>query len=220
MPFTSRVATAVTLAFSVFALVAQSAPGLAAELPALPAASTAIQLAAPAPVPVSPVMLDAPTLPADDEVVAPIDQASVDQADEQVAYPTLAAAVADQSIPSTFDAEMRCLAGAIYFESRGEPLVGQLAVAEVILNRTESRRFGGSVCDVVTQKGQFSFVRGGRMPSAPANSDWRTAMAVAKVAMKNAWESTAAKALFFNHRSAGRTGTLRVASIGNHIFYR
>lgn len=216
MPFTSRVATAVTLAFSVFALVAQSAPGLAAELPALPAASTAIQLATAAPVPVAPAaIIQTPDLPVDDDVTAP-----ANEPDEQVAYPTLAAAVADQSIPSDTDADLRCLAGAIYFESRGEPLAGQLAVAEVILNRTQSRRFGGSVCDVVTQKGQFSFVRGGRVPSAPANDDWRTAMAVAKVALKNAWESDASKALYFNHRSAGRNGTTRIASIGNHVFYR
>ncbi len=145
---------------------------------------------------------------------------TAEQVEEQVAYPTLAAAVADQSIRSDADQDLRCLAGAIYFESRGEPLTGQLAVAEVILNRTRSRRFGGSVCDVVTQKGQFSFVRGGKLPDAPSNDDFRTAMAVAKVAMKEAWESNAADALYFNHRRVGHANGTRIASIGNHIFYR
>lgn len=210
MPFSSRIATFATLTLSVLALVAQSAPGLAADLPAVPAASTAIQLALPAQVPTI-----APAAPTTTEPTV-----TAEQVEEQVAYPTLAAAVADQSIRSDADADMRCLAGAIYFESRGEPLAGQLAVAEVILNRTRSRRFGGSVCDVITQKGQFSFVRGGRMPDAPSNDDWRTAMAVAKVAMKDAWESNASDALYFNHRSAGRGNGVRVASIGNHIFYR
>ncbi|WP_375248957.1 cell wall hydrolase [Sphingomonas sp.] len=142
------------------------------------------------------------------------------EADEEVAYPTLAAAVADQSVPSDTDEDLRCLAGAIYFESRGEPLNGQLAVAEVVLNRTQSRHFGGSVCDVVTQRGQFSFVRGGRVPAAPNNRDWRTAVAVAKVAMKNAWESDATNALYFNGRRAGLPRRVRVAAIGHHIFYR
>ncbi|PZQ61979.1 MAG: cell wall hydrolase [Sphingomonas taxi] len=210
MPFSSRLATFATLTLSVLALVAQSAPGLAADLPTLPAASTAIQLATPAPVPAT-----APAAPVIQDTVI-----TTDDADEEVAYPTLAAAVADQSVPSNTDQDLRCLAGAIYFESRGEPLAGQLAVAEVILNRTRSRHFGGSVCDVVTQKGQFSFVRGGRMPDAPSNDDWRTAMAVAKVAMKDAWESDAANALYFNHRRAGHAAGVRVASIGNHVFYR
>ncbi len=211
MPFSSRLATFATLTLSVLALVAQSAPGLAAELPAMPAASTAIQLALPAQVPTI-----APP-PVEQSAPAPVTAAQVE---EQIAYPTLAAAVADQSIRSDADEDLRCLAGAIYFEARGEPLTGQLAVAEVILNRTQSRRFGGSVCDVVTQKGQFSFVRGGRMPEAPSNDDWRTAMAVAKVAIKDAWESDASNALYFNHRNAGRANGVRVASIGNHVFFR
>ena len=56
------------------------------------------------------------------------------------------------------------MAGAIYFEAKGEPLSGQLAVAEVILNRAKSGRFPKAICSVVTQRGQFSFVRGGRIP--------------------------------------------------------
>lgn len=210
MAFGSRVASFATLTLSVLALVAQSAPGLAADLPAVSAVSTATQLAQSAP-----VLGPTPAAPVQD--AAPV---TAEQVEEQIAYPTLAAAVADQSIRSDADEELRCLAGAIYFESRGEPLSGQLAVAEVILNRTHSQRFGGSVCDVVTQKGQFSFVRGGRMPNAPTNDDFRTAMAVAKVAMKDAWESDASNALYFNHRRAGHANGTRVASIGNHVFYR
>lgn len=61
------------------------------------------------------------------------------------------------------DAQWRCLAEAIYFEARGEPLEGQFAVAEVILNRVDSARFPGSICSVVRQGSsrpnacQFSF---------------------------------------------------------------
>ena len=49
------------------------------------------------------------------------------------------------------DAEWQCLAQAIYFESRGEPLDGQVAVAEVVLNRVHDRRFPSTVCGVTTQ---------------------------------------------------------------------
>ncbi|MGK6322853.1 cell wall hydrolase [Sphingomonas sp. DT-51] len=209
MPLGSRAAAFAAFTASIISLALQSAPGLAAEVPTLPGI-TAGQIADTAATLVAPAQSADPFL----------DPSAADQADDQIAYPTLAAAVADQSIPSSTDEDMRCLAGAIYFESRGEPLSGQLAVAEVILNRTKSRRFGGSVCDVITQKGQFSFVRGGRMPAAPSNDDWRTAMAVAKVAMKDAWETDASDALYFHHRSAARAAGVRVASIGNHVFFR
>ena len=66
--------------------------------------------------------------------------------------------------PGELSDEMRCLAGAVYFESRGEPLAGQLAVAQVVINRTESSQFPSSYCAVVYQRAQFSFVRGGAMP--------------------------------------------------------
>lgn len=45
--------------------------------------------------------------------------------------------------------ELKCLAQAIYYEARGEPLPGQIAVAEVVLNRADSKRYPSSVCGVV-----------------------------------------------------------------------
>ncbi len=68
-------------------------------------------------------------------------------------------------------AEARCLATAIYFESKGEPLAGQLAVAQVILNRAESGRWARDACGVMLQPKQFSFIRGGRAPRRPGR--WR-----------------------------------------------
>ena len=155
-------------------------------------------------------------------VAAPTpEQLAIDPTDDDVvAYPTLAAAVAAHEADAVSDDEqLRCLAGAIYFESRGEPLAGQLAVAEVILNRAASGRFADSPCGVVTQRGQFSFVRGGQIPSVPDNANYRRAVAVAKVAMKEAWESKAGDALYFN-AGRGSAGRVRIASIGNHNFYR
>ena len=120
--------------------------------------------------------------------------------------------------------ELRCLAGAVYFEARGEELAGQLAVAQVIVNRTEDGRFPRSYCGVVAQPGQFSFMRGSRMPAVREGSAaWDRAVAVAQIADKGLWESPAEDAVFFHarHVSPGwsRTKT-RLAQIDRHIFYR
>ena len=122
------------------------------------------------------------------------------------------------------DDELRCLAGAVYFEARGEPLAGQLAVAQVIINRTEDGRFPRSYCGVVAQPGQFSFMRGSRMPAIRTGSTaWNRAVAIAQIAHQGLWESEAGEAVFFHAKyvrpgwSARKT---RLAQIDTHIFYR
>jgi spore germination cell wall hydrolase CwlJ-like protein len=131
--------------------------------------------------------------------------------------------VADHSSPRTASAEHECLANAVYFESKGETLRGQLSVAEVVLNRARSGRFASTVCGVVKQRGQFSFVRGGRLPSVPrASAAWRKAVAVAHIALEDLADSPASRALFFHATRVkpGWRGLTRVATVGNHIFYR
>lgn len=137
------------------------------------------------------------------------------------AYASLAAAVAAQD-GTIADEHLRCLAGAVYFESQGQPLTGQLAVARVILNRIRSGRFASSVCGVVLQRGQFGFVRGGVIPALDTSrAAYRTAVAIAKVALSEAWTATgAAEALYFNGVHARRVGGRLVAVIGGHAFYR
>ncbi|WP_319951535.1 cell wall hydrolase [Sphingomonas caeni] len=140
---------------------------------------------------------------------------------EPAAYTTLSAAVDAQDMPEGVDSELNCLAVGVYYESKGEPLAGQLAVAEVILNRAASGRFAHSVCGVIKQPGQFSFVRRGVLPTPPNNAQWRRAMAVAQVARKDLWDSPAEDALYFHARYVSpRWKRSRVGVIGNHIFYR
>lgn len=164
-------------------------------------------------------------VPAPQQVPAP-QAAVVQQAvedDTAPEYATLSDAVAAQQDAAAAvedDRELRCLAIGVYYEARSEPLAGQLAVADVILNRSTSGRFPGSVCAVLTQRGQFSFVRGGKLPSPPANALWRRSLAVAQVARKNLWESPAPNALFFHARYVGASAARTVATVGNHIFYR
>lgn len=136
---------------------------------------------------------------------------------------SLADLVGDYAEAGTDDAEHECLAGAVYFEAKGEPLEGQLAVAEVVLNRAESGRYPNSICGVVTQKRQFSFVRGGRIPLIPKRSAaWRKAVAIAHIARNELAESAGADALFFhaNYVRPNWRGKTRVAALGRHIFYR
>lgn len=220
MTFRKRAATIAATVISLAGLALHSTASFAAETPVSVVSGQASEQPTTSSVPASYFVQHLPTEPAIQPAVAqePAFAPDADE-DDDVAYPTLAAAVAAQEA-SASDEQIRCLAGAIYFEARGEPLAGQLAVAEVILNRAASGRFAKSACGVVTQPGQFSFVRGGRVPDVAENARWRTAVAVAKVAIKDAWDSAAGKALYFNAgRSPGRS-LVRVASIGNHTFYR
>lgn len=120
--------------------------------------------------------------------------------------------------------EMQCLAGAVYFEARGEALSGQLAVAQVIINRTEDPRFPASYCGVVQQAGQFSFVKNGRIPHIRTHSAaWAKARAIAQIAHEGLWQSEAEDAVFFHARYVRPQWSQRkqrLAQIDTHIFYR
>jgi spore germination cell wall hydrolase CwlJ-like protein len=135
---------------------------------------------------------------------------------------SLDALVAAQATDADLSAEMRCLAGAIYFEARGESLEGQLAVAKVIINRAKSGRFPASYCGVVYQPSQFSFVRGRSMPAVRSESvDWREAVAIAHIAEQGSWDSEVPGALFFHAAHVSPSWRLtRLARVDNHIFYR
>lgn len=128
--------------------------------------------------------------------------------------------------PSQFSAggisqQLGCLAEAIYFEARGEPLEGQLAVARVIVARAHSGRFPASYCGVVLQRSQFSFVRDGMMPQPNTNSwEWRNAVAIAQMAHEGR-RGPVEGALYY-HATSVSPGWNRtpIAQVGNHIFYR
>jgi N-acetylmuramoyl-L-alanine amidase len=135
----------------------------------------------------------------------------------------LATMVAELRSPEAGSRELECLATGIYFESKSEPLAGQLAVGKVIANRARSGgRFPPSYCGVLFQRGQFSFIRGRSLPAVPrSKKQWQTAVAVAKIVDQGLHESAVGNALFFHARYVSPGWRLkRVASIGNHVFYR
>ena len=173
----------------------------------------------------APVVDDKADLSVADQAPAENSQKDEDSVAESkpdaVTAESLSELVAETPRPADLDPELRCLAGAVYFESRGESLVGQLAVAHVVLNRAQSGRFPKSLCGVVHQKSQFSFVRGGKMPAVREGTQWSNAVAIAQIARDGSWKNHAPGAMFFHARyvSPGWRKT-RIAQIDNHIFYR
>jgi len=150
------------------------------------------------------------------------DDEPVAEGNEILKANSLAELVRAHRAPDELNAEERCLAGAVYFESKGESLEGQLAVARVVMARAKSGRFPTSLCGVVYQKSQFSFVRGGKMPSINTGSlHWRNAVAITRIALDGSWKSPVEGALFFHARYVSPGWRLkRIGSIDNHIFYR
>lgn len=129
------------------------------------------------------------------------------------------------------NAEWRCLTEALYFEARGESLQGQFAVAEVILNRRDSKKFPKSVCAVISQGStsgkkyacQFSYKCDGR---AEVFSEGKAYVQVGKVArmMLNGKPRSLTKGATFYHSGAVRPSWSRkfhrTAKVGYHFFYR
>jgi N-acetylmuramoyl-L-alanine amidase len=153
----------------------------------------------------------------------PVGAENASPAEEQPVRQTLAELVSLHMRADAPNGEHDCLAGAVYFESKGEPLQGQLAVAEVVINRARSGRFPKSLCGVIKQRGQFSFIRGGRFPAIARSSlAWKKAVAIAHIALNDLAQGAAPDALFFHAKyvSPGWKRVKRVATVGNHIFYR
>ncbi len=138
--------------------------------------------------------------------------------------PSLGDMVAQHSDGPDLDHEEKCVATAVYFESMGEPLEGQLAVARVILNRAASGKYPNSWCAVVKQKAQFSFVRSGRFPRVDTSSiAWEKAKAITRVAVDNAVDILPTDVLWYHADYVApkwRRNLQKVEKIGAHIFYR
>lgn len=209
-----RLLRAASFAAAAFVFVF-GAPSAAWELTGTPVTTEILQqpgIGAPPPAASAPPAALAEPAPAP----APVVEA------EKPARRSLAELVSEYAGTQTLDAQHECLAGAVYFEAKGEPLHGQLSVAEVILNRARSGRFPASACGVVKQRGQFSFIRGGRFPAIARTSlAWKRAVAIAHIAVQDLADGPAPKALFFHaKRVSPRWRLTRVAAVGNHIFYR
>lgn len=133
--------------------------------------------------------------------------------------------------PDVFsEKEQKCLADAIYFESRGEPLKGQAAVAQVVLNRVRNPAYPGTICGVVyqnkdwTNQCQFSFACDGIKDIIWSPDRYAVAKEIAlavtagKIWLPEVGSSTHYHAVYVKPNWAPTMK--RVAKIGWHIFYR
>ncbi len=136
---------------------------------------------------------------------------------------TLADLVLAYAGTETADREQECLANAVYFEARSEPLEGQLAVAEVVMNRAASGRYPTDLCRVITQKAQFSFIRRGKFPRADRESAaWKKAVAIASIARQKLAPTLPNSVLWYHATYVSPSWGKRLTKqtqIGLHIFY-
>jgi spore germination cell wall hydrolase CwlJ-like protein len=131
--------------------------------------------------------------------------------------------------PPLSKADRMCLARAIYHEARGEPIEGQIAVAQVVLNRVKSKRWPKTVCGVVYEgqergeKCQFSFACYDRKDIPDSSQLWHQAKWIADdvAAGRTALED-------LGHATYYHTATVKpiwrqslsvIRQIGRHIFY-
>ena len=125
--------------------------------------------------------------------------------------------------------ERECLARAVYYEARGESVAGQIAVAQVVLNRSMSSNWPNSICAVVYQgeergeKCQFSFACMKRSLSAPHGEPWQQATWVTnEVLSGGAWLRELLPATHYHRTDLApvwRLALKEIGRIGSHIFY-
>jgi N-acetylmuramoyl-L-alanine amidase len=119
------------------------------------------------------------------------------------------------------DPELECIAKVVHHEAANQPRDGQLAVAQLIMNRVESGRFPDTPCKVANQPGQFFNTHAYRPRK---DSRWDMAVDVAREARDGATADVVPGAYFYHaaYQAPNRffQSRQRVAVLGDHVFYR
>ena len=117
--------------------------------------------------------------------------------------------------------DIECLAKNIYHESRGEPLHGKIAVAQVTVNRVRSGLFHNTICGVVYAPSQFSWTLD-KTKRVRDTKAWQSALEISRAVLTQTVALPNFTATHFHAKQLkprwAKTKT-RVAVIGNHIFY-
>lgn len=117
--------------------------------------------------------------------------------------------------------DVACLAKNIYMEARGEPVEGQIAVAQVTLNRLNTGSFGSTICKVIYAKSQFSWTNE-KSKKLKNNKEWEGSVAIATAVLKGSIHLPKFSALYYHTRQVKpywAKAKIKVAVIANHIFY-
>ncbi len=140
--------------------------------------------------------------------------------------PTTPAVPTQQQIDAR---QENCLAQAIYYEARGESQRGQIAVAEVIMNRAKSGYYPNSVCGVVYQGShrstgcQFTFTCDGSINHRPRGRAWDRAQRVATAVMSGYTRPITQGATHYHTLAVNpvwNSGLVETTTIESHVFYR
>jgi N-acetylmuramoyl-L-alanine amidase len=123
---------------------------------------------------------------------------------------------------SNVDQQLECMAKVVLHEAANQPRSGQLAVAQLIMNRVGQDRFGENVCQVVNQPGQF--FRTATFNPRRDTDRWATAVEVSRQAMAGDADQVVPGAVFYHsaHQSPNRffRTRQRLSMVGDHVFYR
>jgi spore germination cell wall hydrolase CwlJ-like protein len=125
--------------------------------------------------------------------------------------------------------EWKCLAEALYFEARGESVIGQFAVAEVIINRANSSKFPNTICGVVNQganksryKCQFTYMCDGLYERVDDKFSFSRAGKIAGMTLWDVNINLTKGALYYHAKSVNPSWSkklVRTGIIGDHKFY-
>jgi spore germination cell wall hydrolase CwlJ-like protein len=125
--------------------------------------------------------------------------------------------------------DLSCLALTIYFEARGEPLDGKLAVGHVVINRRADESFPDRICEVVKQGGedklyscQFSWWCDGLSDKPVEAEAWKESIALAKRILVDAHPDPTRGALWYHADMVNPSWSQKLKkgpTIGRHIFY-
>jgi hypothetical protein len=125
--------------------------------------------------------------------------------------------------------QLRCMSQAVYYEARGENYQGQVAVAEVVMNRVASKHYPDTVCEVVYQGSQrttgcqFTFTCDGSLNRRPRGRAWERAQHVAQQVMLGYTRAVTRHATHYHTRAVNprwSSSLVQTASLGSHVFYR
>lgn len=122
-----------------------------------------------------------------------------------------------------------CLSEALYFEARGETVKGQFAVAEVIMNRVDNRRYPNSVCGVINQgtgkryQCQFTYTCDGHAEKVREKAAFNRVAKIARIMLNGANRPLTKGATHYHTKAVSPRWARkfpRTATIGVHHFYR
>ena len=132
-------------------------------------------------------------------------------------------------------ATVLCLALNIYFEARNQPIVGQIGVAQVVLNRVDSEHYPNTICEVIKDaeyydngklkkhRCQFSWFCDGKSDHPEDIDAFRWALIVAEIVLEGEvhdfiGDATHFHAAHINPEWASRAE--HIVTVGDHLFYR